>query len=140
MKQTVPFLHFDGNCREVMEFYKECFGAELFLMPYSAAPSDQTWVTPESRDRIMHSTLRQGDLELLMAADTMPGTPFHQGNFAVVIECETYEEIDTLFKALSVGGEVAMPLQDMFWNARFGMINDKFGIHWMLNYALPKQA
>ncbi|MFY9939207.1 MAG: VOC family protein, partial [Silvibacterium sp.] len=114
--------------------------AELFLMPYSEAPGDLHWVTPESRDRIMHSTLRQGDLELLMAADTMPGTPFHQGNFAVVIECETYEEIDTLFKALSVGGEVAMPLQDMFWNARFGMINDKFGIHWMLNYALPKQA
>ena len=135
----MPFLHFDGNCREAMEFYKECFGAELFLMPYSAAPSDQTWVTPESRDRIMHSTLRQGDLELLMAADICPARP----STKAISRCHRMrdlEEIDALFKALSVGGEVAMPLQDMFWNARFGMINDKFGIHWMLNYALPKQA
>ena len=76
-----------------------------------------------------------------MAADTMPGIAIQSGQqFRGGIECDSAEEIEAFFKALSAGGEVTMPLQDMFWNARFGMINDKFGIHWMLNYALPKQA
>ena len=140
MKEILPFLHFDGNCREAMDFYKQCLSAELFLMPYSEAPGDLHWVTPESRDRIMHSTLTSG-APLLMASDVMPGSPFQQGsNFAVVIECETLEEIETLFTALSTGGEVTMPLQDTFWNARFGMLTDKFGVRWMLNYSLPKPA
>jgi PhnB protein len=139
MKQILPFLHFDGNCREAMEFYKQCLGAELFLMPYSEAPGDQTWVTPESKHRIMHSTLTLGE-QLLMASDSMPGSPHIAGNnFAVVIECETYQEIDTLFTALSADGEVTMALQDTFWNARFGMFTDKFGIRWMLNFPLPKK-
>ena len=63
MKQVLPFLHFDGNCREAMEFYKQCLGAELFLMPYSDAPGNPEWVTPESHDRIMHSTLNGGSEE-----------------------------------------------------------------------------
>jgi|SRR5271166_6281986 len=140
MKQMLPFLHFDGNCRKAMEFYKQCLGAELFLMPYSGAPGDQTWVTPGSGDRIMHSTLTRGAM-LLMASDIMPGSPFVQGsNFAVVIECDSAEEIETFFTALSEKGEVTMPLQDTFWNARFGMLKDKFGISWMLNFPLPKKA
>jgi PhnB protein len=141
MKQITPFLHFDGNCREAMEFYKQSLGAELFLLPYSDAPGEPAWVTPESRDRIMHSTLNHSGGPLLMASDTMPGHAFQQGsNFAVCIECESRDEIEAFFAALSAGGEVTMPLQDTFWNAHFGMLKDKFGIHWMLNFPLPKQT
>ncbi len=141
MKQVLPFLHFDGNCREAMEFYKQCLGAELFLMPYSDAPGNPEWVTPESHDRIMHSTLNGGSGPLLMASDIMPGTPHIPGkNFAVCIECESPDEIEAFFAALSAGGEVTMPLQNTFWNARFGMLKDKFGISWMLNFPLPKKA
>ena len=57
MKEVVTFLNFDGNCREAMEFYKKCFDAELFLLPYSEAPGDLPWVTEEAKDKIMHSTL-----------------------------------------------------------------------------------
>jgi len=141
MKQITPHLHFNGNCRAAMEFYKQALGVDLFIMPYSDAPGDQTWVTPESRNLIMHSALKRGETLFLMAADNMPGSPFNEGNnVSVCIECDNAEEIDAFFKALSAGGEVAMPLQDMFWNARFGMIKDKFGIHWMLNYTLPAKA
>jgi len=45
MNEVVTFLNFDGNCREAMEFYKKCFAAELFLLPYSEAPGDLPWVT-----------------------------------------------------------------------------------------------
>src|SRR5579883_1721410 len=133
MKQITPHLHFNGNCRAAMEFYKQATGVDLFIMSFGEAPGNPPWVTPESRDLIMHSALKRGDTLLLMAADNMPGTPSNEGNnISVCIECESAEEIEAFFKALSDGGEVTMPLQDMFWNARFGMIKDRFGIRWML--------
>jgi PhnB protein len=141
MKQITPHLHFDGNCRAAMEFYKQATGSDLFIMSFSEAPGNPDWVTPESRDRIMHSALKRGETLFLMAADNMPGSPFNEGNnISVCIECDSAEEIEAFFKALSAGGEVTMPLQDMFWNARFGMCKDKFGIHWMLNYSLPAKG
>jgi len=141
MKQLTAHLHFDGNCRAAMEFYKQALGAELFLMSFGEAPGNPSWVTPESRNLVMHSALKRGEILFLMAADNMPGSPFHEGNnISVCIECESAEEIDAFFNALSAGGEVTMPPKDMFWNARFGMLKDKFGIPWMLNYPLPKQA
>jgi PhnB protein len=69
-----------------------------------------------------------------MASDTMPGMPFAQGNnFSVTIDCESVEEIDRCFAALSEKGKVTMPLQKTFWAPRFGMLTDRFGINWMLN-------
>jgi PhnB protein len=137
MKEVVPFLAFDGNCREAMEFYKRCFGAELFLLPYSEAPGELPPAAREAGGRIMHATLSGGST-LLMAADVVPGTPFLQGNnFTVMIHCESQDEIERLFTELSEKGEVTMALQNTFWGARFGTLTDQFGTRWSLNFALP---
>jgi PhnB protein len=139
--KTIPFLHFDGNCGEAMEFYKQALGAELFLLKFSEAPGDPNQLPPAMRTKIMHSTLKRDDTVLLMAADTMADPPYQTGTaFAVVLECETAHEIETLFRHLSKGGTVTMPLQDTFWNARFGVLTDKYGVRWMLNHALPAKA
>ena len=135
MKEIVTFLAFDGNCREAMEFYKKCFAASLFLLPFSEAPGD---FPKEAQGRIMHATLSEGSTTLLMASDTLPGTPFQQGNFAVFIQCESLQEIERLFTALGEKGTVTMTLQDTFWGARFGTLTDRFGIRWMFQYALAK--
>lgn len=135
MKEIVTFLAFDGNCRAAMEFYRKCFGAELFLLPYSEAPGDLP-AKARATDRIMHATLTNRST-LLMAADTMPGEPFRQGNnFSVMIHCESREEIERLFAGLGEKGEVTMSLQNTFWGARFGTLTDQFGIRWALNFAL----
>jgi PhnB protein len=140
MKEVITFLHFDGNCREAMEFYKQCFGAELFLLPYSEAPVELPKEAKDAKDRIMHSTLTKGST-LLMAADTMPGMPWQQGNnFSVIVQCESLEETESLFTALGEKGTVTMSLQDTFWGARFGTLIDRFGISWMFNFAHPKQG
>jgi|ERR1039457_2585215 PhnB protein len=138
MKQVITYLHFGGNCREAMEFYKQCLGAELYLLPFSEVPGDLLKEAKDATDRIMHATLTKGS-PILMAADTMPGTPLQQGNsFSVIIECENLEETERLFTALGEGGKVTMPLQDTFWGARFGTLTDRFGISWMFNFAHPK--
>ena len=74
-----------------------------------------------------------------MASDCMPGMPAQQGNnFSIAIMCESRQEIEKLFAALSEKGNVTMPLADTFWGAHFGMLTDQFGIPWMFNYELPK--
>ncbi|MDQ2898588.1 MAG: VOC family protein, partial [Acidobacteriota bacterium] len=124
MKDINAYLIFDGNCREAMKFYEKCLGAELHLMPFSEAPGD---FPKETRDRIMHARLMKGSA-VLMASDTMPGKPFQQGNNVwISIACESIQEIERFFLALGENGKVAMPLQDTFWGAHFGMLTDQFG-------------
>ena len=139
MKEVITYLNFDGNCRQAMEFYKKCLGAELEIMQFSDIPGGgPTGAVKDAGDRIMHARLSKG-FTFLMASDTMPGMPHQKGtNFSVSIGCESLEEIKAFFAALSENGSVTMPLQDQFWGAHFGMLKDQFGVHWMLNYEYPK--
>ena len=141
MKGINTYLNFDGNCREAMMFYAKCLGGDLQIAPFSEMPGEQLpgGHLKDAKDRIMHARLGSGTTTL-MVSDTMPGMPFQPGNnFSVSIQCESIEEIERLFKALSDKGSVTMPLQDTFWGARFGMLKDRFGIHWMFNFENPKQ-
>ena len=137
MKEINTYLTFDGNCREAMEFYKQCLGAELQMMPFSEAQGE---LGRESKDRVMHARLSKGST-LLMASDTMPGHPYQQGNnFSVSVQCESLAEIEGFFAALGEKGKVTMALQGTFWGARFGMLTDRFGVNWMFNFEHPKQG
>jgi len=138
--EVTTFLNFDGNCREAMEFYRDCFGAELFLLPFSEVPGDVLTGAQKAVDRIMHATLRK-QTTLLMASDVFPGTPFRRGSdSAVIVHCDGLRELEGLFAALGEGGQITMPLQDTFWGARFGMLTDRFGMRWMLNFAMGGPA
>lgn len=137
MKQLATYLNFDGNCREAMTFYGKCLGADVQFSTFSEVP-DETH--RQMGDRIMHARLAKGSA-VLMASDTLPGSPFVQGsNFSIAVECDSAEEIDRLFAAFSEEGAITMPLQDTFWGARFGMVTDQFGVRWMFNFELPKKA
>jgi PhnB protein len=119
-----------------MRFYEGCMGGDLQLMPFSEMQGEYP---KEAKDRVMHARLSKGPL-VLMASDTMPGTPHQPGNnFSICIQCDSTEELERLFKAFSEGGTISMPLQDTFWGARFGMLKDRFGIHWMFNFEKPAE-
>jgi PhnB protein len=138
MKGITAYLNFDGNCREAMEFYQRCFGADLHLMPFSEFEGKCDF-PPEAKDRVIHASLTNGQVRL-MASDSMPGMPLQEGNNVhLSIDCDSLEEIQRLFAALGENGKVTMPLQDMFWGAHFGMVTDRFGIHWMFNFEKARQ-
>jgi PhnB protein len=136
MISTSTYLSFEGNCRESMTFYQQCTGSVLELNAYpdtSGAPSTE----PDAK--IMHAQLTVDGVPILMASDTpMPGTIKPGNNFSVSVQCESVEEIDTLFDKLSQGGQILAPLDTAPWGARFGMLTDKFGIQWMLNHTLHR--
>ncbi len=130
MKAFTTYFTFDGNCREAMTFYQGCFGGDLNIRTFGQGPGE---TPPGAADLVMHARLSNGTA-VLMASDPMPGVPVSQGdNVWTVINCESQPEQDACFAKLAEGGQVVMPLQDTFWNARFGMLRDRFGIQWMLN-------
>jgi PhnB protein len=135
MTALVPYLNFDGNCREAMTFYKTCLGADLHLITLG----EMDGKTPDAiKDRIMHASLTKGSVSL-MASDIMPDMPFQKGtNFSVSVHPESVEEIERVWKAFRDGATIQQKLDDAPWGARFGMLVDKFGVRWMFNYEYPK--
>ncbi len=139
MTQINAYLTFGGNCREAMTFYKECLGGDLTMQAVGETPAASE-MPPEAKDSIMHATLQKDSL-VLMASDKMSPMELKQGNtITLSLNCSSEEEIKTFFSNLSSDGQVTMPLADQFWGATFGMLTDKFGMNWMLNYHKnPKQ-
>ena len=136
MKTIDSYLLFNGNCRQAMEFYAACLGADLNIMTYAQGPGEPLDAV---KDKIMHARLAKGPL-VLMASDPHDATPVTQGNnFFLNLNCDSHEEIERLFNAVGKNGKVLLPLQDMFWGARFGMLTDQFGVNWMFSFELPKQ-
>ena len=130
------YLNFDGNCREAFEFYRSVFGGEFSIFQaFRDGPGDMG-LPEEEMDNIMHVSLSVGD-SVLMGSDVPSsfGPPHVPGNnFSVSVSPDSREETDRLFAALSDGGAVTMPLQDMFWGSYFGSCTDKFGINWQVNF------
>ena len=139
MKSVTTYLNFNGNCRQAMTFYQQCLSTDLQLTPF---PDDQGKPSTDPKAGIMHARLSRGGAPILMASDTPSGESLKADSnlsFSVSVDCESLDEMERYFKALSQGGQVRLPLSDMFWGARFGMLTDQFGVQWMFNYDQPQQ-
>ena len=132
--QVQPYLFFDGRCEEAIDFYSRTLGAEVtMLMRFKESP-DQSMVTPESKDKVMHASLRIGDATVLASDGRCMGNPSFQG-FALSVTAANEAEAKRLFAALGEGGQVQMPLAKTFFSPSFGMVADQFGVGWMVYVA-----
>ncbi len=132
--QIQPYVFFDGRCDEAIEFYRRTIGAEVtMLMRFKEAP-DQAMVTPESKDKVMHASLRIGDTTVLASDGRCMGNPNFQG-FALSLTVANEAEAKRMFDALGDGGQVQMPLAKTFFSPSFGMVADRFGVGWMVYVA-----
>lgn len=129
--QVQPYLFFDGRCDEAIAFYKVHLGATVeMLMRFKDSP-DQSRVSPESRDKVMHANLKIGDTTVLASDGHCAGKPTFQG-FSLAVTAKDEADAERIFKALGEGGEVRMPMEKTFFSPRFGMVADKFGVGWMI--------
>lgn len=132
-----PYLNFPGNAEEAFNLYKSVFGGDFsFLQRFKDTPEGPK-VAGAEKEMLMHVSLPVGKGNILMATDTLDslGQKLVVGNnFHIHAESESREEAEKIFKGLSGGGKVNMPLQDTFWGAYFGMLQDKFGIRWMVSH------
>ena len=128
-----PYLFFGGRCEEAVEFYRNALGAEIErLARFKDAPEPQHKMPECFHDKIMHVSLRVGDA-LLMASDGRCEGPATFEGFSLSITVPDEAEAERVFAALGEGGLVTMPLEKTFWAPKFGMLQDKFGVGWMIS-------
>lgn len=132
-----PYISFEGNAREVMEFYKTVFGGELTLSTFGEAGMTDHGVKP---DQIMHAMLVADNGITIMASDTATGfREYIAGtNISISLSGDNEDELTGYYNKLVEGGKVEQPLTKAPWGDTFGMCIDKFGIFWMVNIAGPK--
>jgi PhnB protein len=136
MFHLVPYLHFNGNAEEVLNFYKEAFNGEILLISrYIDSPMQ---VQEDWKNKIVHSRLKFGD-NIIMISDSHNGQLASKGgNIKLSVEVDDENKIKEVFNKMAAGGKVTMPLAKQFWGATFGMLQDKFGVNWMFNHEEKK--
>ncbi|MFD0701236.1 VOC family protein [Myroides pelagicus] len=139
MATTNTYLTFEGTCEQAFTFYRSVFGGEFtYIARFSdIPPSEEFFVEEGDKDKIMHVSLPIGQ-SVLMGSDNSCANPvkFIQGNnFSVSVIVQSKQEANDIFQGLSDGATIVMPLADMFWGDYYGMLVDKFGIQWMVNFS-----
>lgn len=138
MTQINSYLTFSGNCREAMNFYKDCLGGELTLQTIGESQLAEK-MPPQMKECILHATLIKDSL-VLMGSDMVGERGLIKGNsISLAINCSSEEEIQSLYQKLSAGGNRDHALEESFWGATFGDLTDKYGNHWLLNFGKNKQ-
>ena len=125
-----PYLNFNGNARQALEFYTSVFGGNLNLSTFAEFGMAEAPVA----DNIMHGQLETDAGYTLMAADTPPGMEFNgMHGFGVSLSGDDADVLRGYFDKLADGGTVTMPMQKQAWGDEFGMVTDKFGVPWLVN-------
>lgn len=128
MAKLYPYLTFEGNCREAMNFYQEVLGGELEFMVVKDSPVAGQ-MPPQYSDAILHSTLRHEEFEI-MGSDMNPAALINGNGVHMSLIFKDEAETRELFDKLSAGGKVLQPLHEMFFGI-IGTFTDKYGKNWL---------
>ena len=140
MAKVSTYLNFNGNTEEAFNYYKSIFGTEFHgpMMRFSDVPPQEGMppMSDKSKNLIMHVALPTIGDHHIMGTDAVEEMGFKltvRNNVYICLHPDSRTEADRLFKALSQGGKVEMPLQEQFWGDYYGSWSDKYGVNWMIN-------
>jgi PhnB protein len=143
------YLNFDGRCDEAIAFYTSKLGAQVITrmsfadappMEAGQEPPEGCGPMPSDPNKVMHAALRIGDTMIMASDCNCTGKPAFQG-ISLALSVATPAEADRVFTALGDGGQIVMPLAPSFFSPSFGIVNDRFGVNWMVVVEDPaKQA
>jgi len=130
---TQIYLFFDGRTEEALDFYKKTLGVEVeMLMRYKDAPPEaKEGCAPGTENKVMHSSFKLGDQRVMASDGYAKGNPEFKG-FSLSLATKDEAEAEKVFAALGDGGQVQQPLIETFFSPKFGMVQDKFGVGWMV--------
>ena len=130
-----PYLSFEGRCDEALTFYKSALDAkELMVMRFKDNPDTNKEGCPGGPvdlQKVMHSALKIGDSNVMMTDGRCTGKMNFSG-IHLSLTVDTEAQADKYFNALNAGGKVLVPLNKTFFSKKFGMVQDKFGVDWMV--------
>ncbi|WP_328469935.1 VOC family protein [Actinoplanes sp. NBC_00393] len=125
-----PYLTFNGNAREALEFYRSVLGGELTINTFG----DVGTPDPGIKDKVMHGQLTAADGNTLMGSDCPPGMEFQPGNsMTVSLSGDSGDGLREIWEKLAEGATIGVPLEKQMWGDEFGQLVDRFGVPWMVN-------
>jgi PhnB protein len=137
MMKMNTYVNFAGRCADAFRFYEQHLGAKIGMMMTHGQAPEPSRVKPELKDAVLHGRISIGGTEL-MGADIPSAEPMRSAYLSLGVESDA--EAERVFKALSDGGEVFMPMQETFFASRFAQLRDRFGINWMIMHERPVPA
>jgi PhnB protein len=129
-----PYLFFEGRCEEAITFYQRVLNAKVEMLlrfKDSPDPHPEGMIPPGSENRIMHASLRIGDSMVMASDGGCAGGAAFKG-FSLSVTAADADEANRVFAALADGGAVQMPLGKTFFSPCFGIVQDQFGVSWMV--------
>src|SRR5690349_18765234 len=137
MAQINPHINFNGNAEEAFNFYKSVFGGAFTrIIRFKDLPNMEGKLSEKEADKIMHIALPIGDTSLMAndVPEVLGRVNENENRSKIFVATKSREEADKIFKGLSAGGDVEMPIDDSPWGTYFAMFRDKYGIEWMVEY------
>jgi PhnB protein len=126
-----PYLIFEGRAQEAITFYQKAVKAEIVMLMHFKDSPDQSMISPDSKDKVMHAAIRIGESTVLLSDGQCMSKSNFEG-FSLTITAANDAEAERVFAALGDGGQVRMPMATTFFASRFGMLADRFGVSWMV--------
>lgn len=137
MASINPYINFNGNAEEAFNFYKSVFGGEFTsIIRFKDLESAEFPVPENEANKIMRIVLPIGD-DVLIANDVpeaMGPVSENENRSKIAVTAKSREEADAIFKGLSEGGTVEMPMDKSPWGTYFAMFRDKYGIEWTVEF------
>lgn len=131
-----PYISFKDSAKQAMEFYKDAFGGNLTISTFKDGGTPHE---PADADKVMHAMLVTTNGLTLMASDTPPNMEYTPGNnISISLSGDNEAELRGYWDKLAEGAQISIPLNAAPWGDIFGMLTDKFGIHWLVNISAKK--
>lgn len=129
-----PYLNFNGNAREALEFYARIFGGNLAFTTFADFGAGDS----ADADRIMHGMLETDAGYTIMGADVPSGVDHHpMAGFSVSLSGDDADALRGYWEKLAASGTITMPMQKQAWGDEFGMCVDRYGVSWLVDIAPP---
>jgi PhnB protein len=127
-------LNFGGNCEEAFRFYEKHLGGKITMM----MRQDEAPNAPQGAGKaIIHARMKIGDTVLI--GNDVPGTVFKNMRSAYMyLSVDSAKEAERIYKLLTEGGEIFMPMEETFYASRFSMLRDRFGVSWTVIHERPR--
>jgi PhnB protein len=132
------YLNYGGNCEEAFRFYEKHLGGKI-TMKMTQNQNPETVVAPELKDSILYMRMELGDTAI-MASDVDPKHFQPMRSAYLSFSVPTSEEAERVWKLLTDGGEIFMPMRETFFAHRFGVARDRFGTSWMVIHDRPSPS
>ena len=128
MQKVTTFLMFTGQAEAAMNLYTSLFKQSEILNVTRYGPGEAG-----AEGTVQHATFTLNGQEFMCIDSSAVHAFTFTPSISLYVHCETEEEIDRVFAALSAGGQILMPLDQYPFSKKFGWLADRFGVSWQLS-------